>query len=152
MVLFLCFLISAVMPRCIIMVSLKTVYISICDITNKSAISYYKFVLSNNYMIMRCIVFKILANIINIKHFLLLVAYLFYCNNIKTHIRQDTYMDVCWHCSDSKFAYPNMRFYNLHKISSVTVCSISFFSHLLKLLAKMESTSRNTPLLLETII
>ena len=146
MVLFLCFLISAVMPRCIKMVSLKTVYISICDIMNKSAISYYKFVLSNNYMIMRC-----LASIINIKPFILLVAYIFYLNNVKTHTRQDTHIDVCWHCSMSKFAYPNIRFYNLHKTSSVTLCSISLFSHLLKLLAKMESTSRNTLLLLETI-
>ena len=146
MVLFLCFLISAVMPRCIIMVSLKTVYISICDITNKSAISYYKFVLSNNYMIMRCS-----CKHYKYKTFSTSSSIPFYCNNIKTHIRQETYMDVCWHCSDSKFAYPNMRFYNLHKISSVTVCSISFFSHLLKLLAKMESTSRNTLLLLETI-
>ena len=36
------------------------------------------------------VVFKILANIMNIKPFLLLVAYIFYSNNIKTRIRQDT--------------------------------------------------------------
>ena len=86
---------------------------------NKSTISYLKFVLSN----ITTVVFKILANIINIIPFLLLVAYIFYCNNIKTHIRQE-----CWHFSDSKFAYPNIRFYNLHKTSSVTVCSIFFQS------------------------
>ena len=142
--LFLCFLISTFTPRCISMVSLKTVYISICDIMNKSAISYYIFVFSNNYMI-------ILAIIINIKPFLPLVAYIFYFNNVKTHNRHDTHIYVCWHCSMSKFAYPNIRFYNLHKTSSVTLCSISLSSHLLKLLAKMESTSRNTLLLLETI-